>query len=397
MPKVLRIINRFNLGGPTYNVAYLSRYMAPEFETILVGGMKDETEDSSEFIVEQLGLKPILIKNMQREINLSKDYKAYLEIKEIIKREKPDIVHTHASKAGTLGRLAAKNLNVPIIIHTFHGHVFHSYFGNLKTNFYKNIERYLAKNSTKIIAISDKQKQELVEEHHIGPSNKFEVIPLGFDLSRFQLNQKEKRKSFRSMHEISDETVAIGIIGRLVPVKNHILFLKAIKHVIDFTTQPIKAFIIGDGELMNQLKLEATRIGLGYNKPGDKHPLKHLFFTSWMHDVDVAYAGLDIITLSSFNEGTPVSLIEAQASGKPVVSTNVGGIENIIVEGKTGYLLDVDDEIGFFKKLLHLVNHKEERLKMGKEGMTEIIEKYSYQRLVNDMKKLYTSLLKNVQ
>ena len=116
MPKVLRIINRFNLGGPTYNVAYLSKFMTPEFETVLVGGIKDETEDSSEFIVEQLGLKPILIKNMQREINLVKDYKAYQEIREIIKTTKPDIVHTHASKAGTLGRLAAKSLNVPIVI-----------------------------------------------------------------------------------------------------------------------------------------------------------------------------------------------------------------------------------------------------------------------------------------
>ena len=371
--------------------------MAPEYETVLVGGMKDETEDSSEFIVEQLGLKPILKKNMQREINLVKDYKAYQEIREIIKTTKPDIVHTHGSKAGTLGRLAAKSLNVPIVIHTFHGHVFHSYFGKLKTSFYKTIERYLASQSTKIIAISNRQKEELVKDHKIGPSQKFEVIPLGFDLNRFKENQEEKRKNFRELHAIPENAVAIGIIGRLVPVKNHKLFLKAIKHVLDFTTQPIKAFIIGDGELMNNLKLEATRVGLGYNKPGEKHPLKHLYFTSWMHDVDVAYAGLDIITLTSFNEGTPVSLIEAQASGRPVISTNVGGIENIVAEGKTGYLVDVEKEFDFFTKLLYLVTHKTERLKMGEQGREEIIKKYSYDRLVNDMKNLYNSLLQNVR
>jgi len=234
MPKVLRIINRFNLGGPTYNVAYLSKFMAPEFETVLVGGMKDETEDSSEFIVEQLGLKPILIKNMQREINLVKDYKAYQEIREIIKTTKPDIVHTHASKAGTLGRLAAKSLNVPIVIHTFHGHVFHSYFGKLKTAFYKTIERYLASQSTKIIAISNRQKEELVEEHKIGPIQKFEVIPLGFDLIRFKENQEEKRKNFRELHAIPENAVAIGIIGRLVPVKNHKLYFKGYKACIRF-------------------------------------------------------------------------------------------------------------------------------------------------------------------
>src|SRR3954463_11682555 len=133
MPKVLRIINRFNLGGPTYNVAYLSKYMEPDYETLLVGGAKDDTEESSGFIVEHLGLKPVIVEEMLREIDLRNDYTAYRKIKKIIAEFKPDIVHTHASKAGTLGRLAAHSCNVPVIVHTFHGHVFHSYFGKLRT------------------------------------------------------------------------------------------------------------------------------------------------------------------------------------------------------------------------------------------------------------------------
>jgi len=158
MTKVLRIINRFNLGGPTYNVAYLSKYMSDDFETLLVGGAKDDTEESSNFIVENLGLKPVIVEEMLREIDLKNDYIAYKKIKKIILEFKPDIVHTHASKAGTLGRLAASSCGVPIIVHTFHGHVFHSYFGKLKTIFYKTIERYLAKRSTAIIAISENTK-----------------------------------------------------------------------------------------------------------------------------------------------------------------------------------------------------------------------------------------------
>ncbi|MGZ4034279.1 MAG: glycosyltransferase, partial [Bacteroidia bacterium] len=145
MTKVLRIINRFNLGGPTYNVAYLTKYISSDYETLLVGGAKDDTEESSGFILENLGLKPVIVEEMLREINIKNDYAAYKKIKKIIREFKPDIVHTHASKAGTLGRLAASSCGVPIIVHTFHGHVFHSYFGKLKTTFYKNIERYLAR------------------------------------------------------------------------------------------------------------------------------------------------------------------------------------------------------------------------------------------------------------
>jgi hypothetical protein len=185
--KILRIINRFNLGGPTYNAAYLSRYMPGEYETMLVGGEKDDSEDSSEFIVKNLGLNPIIIPEMKREVDLKNDFEAYRKIVALIKEFKPDIVHTHASKAGTIGRLAASNMNVKAIVHTFHGHVFHSYFGKMKTIMYKNIERNLARRSSTIIAISDKQKAELSLMHRICEPSKIKVIPLGFDLTRFSV------------------------------------------------------------------------------------------------------------------------------------------------------------------------------------------------------------------
>jgi len=186
MPRILRIINRFNIGGPTYNAAYLSKYLSSDFETLLVAGEKDETEDSSQFILQELGLKPIIIPEMKREINLKNDRIAYKKIKEIIADFKPDIVHTHASKAGALGRLAAYKMKVPVILHTFHGHVFHSYFGKAKTKMYKTIERNLARKSTKIIAISDIQKIELSKIHNITKPNNINVIPLGFDLIKFK-------------------------------------------------------------------------------------------------------------------------------------------------------------------------------------------------------------------
>jgi glycosyltransferase involved in cell wall biosynthesis len=161
MKKILRIINRFNLGGPTYNAAYLTKYLENDYETLLVGGKHDESEKSSMHILDNLGLKPIIIPEMQRSINPINDRIAYKKIQKIIAEFQPDIVHTHAAKAGALGRRAAYNAGVKQIYHTFHGHVFHSYFGTLKTNFYKNIERNLAKKSTKIIAISEIQKKRI--------------------------------------------------------------------------------------------------------------------------------------------------------------------------------------------------------------------------------------------
>lgn len=387
MPRVLRIINRLNLGGPTFNASYLSRYLPNEYETMLVAGMKDETEASSDFIPKSMGLEPVYIRSMHREIDPFKDRKAYREIRDIIDRFKPDIVHTHAAKAGALGRLAAHHAKVPVITHTFHGHVFHSYFNPVKTNLFLKIERYLASRSNRIITISKKQKEEIGTDFQVAPPEKIEIIPLGFDLSRFQEQVEEKRVNFRKMWNIEDDTVAIGIIGRLVPIKNHPMFLKAIKDLQAKTKRKFKALIIGDGEGRAETEALARELGLlSGNDPT-------VIFTSWIKDVDVANAGLDIVALTSFNEGTPVSLIEAQAANKPVVSTRVGGVEDIILEGETGLLCEVDDHNLLTKHLLSLLEHDEKRNKMSLKGYNHVREKFGYQRLVNDVHHLYEKLL----
>lgn len=392
MPKVLRIINRLNLGGPTYNAAYLSKFLAPEFETLLVAGMKDDSEASSEYIVEKMGLKPVYIKNMHREINPLKDYSAYKQIKKIIEEFKPDIVHTHAAKSGTLGRLAAHNAGVPVILHTFHGHVFHSYFNPLKTKVFLNIERYLANRSSKIIAISQKQKEELCLEYKIAPEEKFSIVPLGFDLDRFYGNKQQKRKEFREKYGLNENDVAIGIIGRLVPVKNHSLFLKAIKEA-KIQSKSIKAIIIGDGELRNEIEEEAKNMGLSLSS--SKATDSDVLFTSWIKDIDQALPGLDIVALTSHNEGTPVSLIEAQAAGVPIVSTRVGGIEDIVIENITALLSPPDDYKALAENITKLANSAQLRDEFSQKGSDFVKNKFSYTRLVEDMRILYNELLKS--
>jgi len=390
MAKVLRILNRFNIGGPTYNAAYLSKYLSSDFETKLIGGANCKNEDSSEYILREMGIKPYIIKEMQRKINPRKDLIAYRKIKQIIKEYKPDIVHTHASKAGMLGRLAAINTKVPIIIHTFHGHVFHSYFNHYKTQFFKEIERKLANKSSKIIAISEKQQYELSEVHKIATKDKFSVIPLGFDLSKFHNNIDYKRHKFRKEYKIADDEIAIAIVGRLVPIKNHKLFLKAIQFVVKNSSKKIRAFIVGDGESRSEIIKQAKELGLSYSFNKERATIN---FTSWITDVDCVYAGVDIVTLTSLNEGTPVSLIEAQAANKPVLSTKVGGIENIVIEEKTGLLAKTNDTFDFSNKLLKLVENNNFRYKLSTQGWQNVKEKYSYESLIKNTENLYNELL----
>ena len=383
--KILRIINRFNLGGPTYNAGLLTKYLSDEYETILVGGNHEESEGSSMHIVEHLGLEPVIIPEMQRSVSPKNDRIAYNKIQKIIQDFKPDIVHTHASKAGALGRKAAFSAKIPQIYHTFHGHVFHSYFGSLKTNLYKNIERRLAKKSTNIIAISELQKKELSEIHRICPAEKIKVIPLGFDLTPFYTNTEAKRKEFRSKWNIKENEVAIGIVGRIVPIKDHVFFIHVIERVLKKTSKKIRVFIVGDGEERVNIQALISKKKLSYSS----NSTPALFqFTSWMKNVDEVNAGMDIICLTSKNEGTPVSLIEAQASGNPVVSTNVGGIENVISADETGYLSDVGDLEQFTINLLKLIENEGIRNNMSNKGR-ERSTHYSFENLISNIKSLY--------
>ena len=394
MPRIIRIINRLNLGGPTYNVAYLTKYLAPEYETLLVAGARDVSEASSEHILQNLGLEEGVqhLPDMRRAIHPLNDRTAYRQIREIIRQFRPDIVHTHAAKAGALGRLAAFSEKVPVVVHTFHGHVFHSYFNPLKTAIFRSAERYLAARSSAIIAISDTQKQELVDIHRIAPAEKVHVVPLGFDLASFQEDMAEKRLRYRTEARLAENEVAIGIVGRLVPVKDHRLFLEAFALLLKQTTVPVRAFIIGDGELREALELQAGNLGIAFSSGFPPAEVRPLTFTSWSTDIDQVMAGMDIIALSSRNEGTPVSLIEAQAAGRPIVSTRTGGIADVVDEGSNALLSEAGNAETFAANLLRLVEDKPLRERMA-GGSSHLIERFHYQRLVADMRSLYENLL----
>jgi glycosyltransferase involved in cell wall biosynthesis len=282
-------------------------------------------------------------------------------------------------------------MSVPIIIHTFHGHVFHSYFGYLKTKFYIFLERYLASKSSAIIAISKLQKDELIDDFKICSPDKMHVIPLGFDLEKFQSNVDLNRDLFRKEFGLLDEEIAIGIVGRLTPIKNHTFFLKAIQNIQNKTSNKFKVFIIGDGEDKEYIQNLANEFHLKNNLSDQENPL--IYFTSWRKDMDVVYAGLDIVALTSLNEGTPVTLIEAQAANKPIVSTNVGGVLDVVLEGITANTCSREDINSFSKNLSDLIDNNYLRKKMGSSGYNHVTSLFSYRRLVKDVSILYKNLL----
>lgn len=386
MPKVLRIINRFNLGGPTYNATFLTRFLSDEFETLLIGGLPEEGESDSFHIPKEYGVEPMLIKELKRIPNFKTDRQAYKKIKKIIEEFKPDIVHTHASKAGALGRKAAFACNVSVVVHTYHGHVFHSYFSKWKTTLIKFIEKKLANKTTAIITISDTQKKEICEIHKIADSDKTYVIPLGFDLTKFNTNREEKRLNTREKFGVKDDEIAIAIIGRITKIKNHTFFLDVIeKLLLENSSLKIKVFIVGDGDLTATISQRVQNL---VKKFGEK-----IIMTSWIFDIASFNPGMDIICLTSDNEGTPVSLIEAQASGVPIVTTDVGGIRDILADNTTGYIVPKNDLIQFSEKLKDLVENKDKRELFSKNGWGFVKDKFHYTRLVNDVEMLYKKLL----
>lgn len=392
--KVLQISNRFIIGGPSIILTVLHAHLGENFISKLLVGKKEPHEEDAKFLLHAQGVSCEEIPSMNRTVNPISDLKAYYQIKKIIKSFKPQIVHTHAAKPSVLGRLAAHFNNVPVVLHTYHGHVFHNYFGKITTFFVIGLERFLTKFTSKIIAISEQQKEELVNIYKICKADKVVVIPLGLDLSPFYTDQPEKRIGFRKKFDIKDDEIVIAIVGRLVAVKNHTLFISAISEVLINTTKKIRVLIVGDGdERINLIRqLDELKIPFNYH-PDDKNN-KLVTLTSWLTKMDEVYAGVDIVALSSLNEGTPVALIEAQAACKPIVTTDVGGIRDIILKNETAFCVPSNEVKTFSASLCQLIENDELRLKMGKKGYIHVKNNFDKSIFLNNTRTLYIKLLK---
>ncbi|HEV7681262.1 MAG TPA: glycosyltransferase [Pyrinomonadaceae bacterium] len=406
--KIVRIIARLNVGGPAKHVVWLSKLRSDDWETLLVAGTVPPGEDDMGYFATEQRVTPIFVPEMSREISL-KDVLTIWKLYQFFRRERPDIVHTHTAKAGTVGRVAGfiyrwftpKTLigrpRACHFVHTYHGHIFHSYYGPLKTRIFLLIEKALARLITdRIVVLSEQQRREINEEFGVGKADQFVIIPLGIDLEVFA-GWKERGQAFRSEFGLAADEILVGIVGRLTEVKNHELFLRAaalFKTQLSESGKSVRFLVIGDGGLRATLEQQAESLGLSAD----------VIFTGSRRDLEEVYPALDIVALTSRNEGTPLTLIEAMANARPVISTAVGGVVDLLGAPvqqsdapfeacQQGISVTPDDGPGFAAGLERLVKDAALRRETGARGLQFVANHYSKERLLKDIENLYSELL----
>jgi glycosyltransferase involved in cell wall biosynthesis len=416
--RVLRIIARLNVGGPARHVVWLTEGLkSAGYETLLVAGVVPPGEDDMGYVAAASSITPIIVPEMSREIS-PRDALTIWKLFRLMLRKRPDIVHTHTAKAGTVGRVAGlmyRWLTPTVLIgkprtcrfvHTYHGHVFHSYYGPTKSRLFRSVERLLARLATdRIVVVSEQQRREINEVFRVGRREQFAVIPLGIDASAYA-NWQQRRPRLRVELKANENDVLVGIVGRLTEIKNHKLFLQAaarLKEILgarpatmgNTGMRRVRFVIVGDGNLRDDLEAQAKSLGLS----GD------LVFLGTRKDPENFYPALDIVALTSLNEGTPLTLIEAMANARPVIATAVGGVVDLLGPtvsqsgGEIGYALcergvsvNTGDVMGFAHGLARLIEDKALRRELGEQGRDFVAKNYAKERLLRDIAELYREL-----
>jgi glycosyltransferase involved in cell wall biosynthesis len=382
--RVLRVIARLNMGGPALHVAYLTHGLRERgYETTLVAGSLARGEDSMEFVARELGIEATHLPELRRDIAPIRDLQATLRLAQLIRRLRPDILHTHTAKAGAVGRMAASlvgDARPPIVVHTFHGHVLRGYFGPRLSYGFRLLERWLAKRTEALVAVSPEVRDELVRLG-VAPVEKFTVVRVGIELS-VRVADLDGRAETRRRLGIAGDSFTVGWVGRMTGVKRTSDVLLAFKRLRE---RGVDAFLcmIGDGPERGQLERRAHELGI----------MKRTLFLGYQEQVAPYYAALDAMILPSGNEGTPVSAIEALAAGRPVVATRVGGLPDVVREGEDGFLVAPGAVDELADRLERLAADEELRRRMGEAGRARVLPRYSVERLIDDVDALYRSLL----
>ena len=379
MIKVLRIIDRLNVGGPAIHAVLTTRGLDPtRFTTVLVTGSIEPGEADMGYLLAQHDVTSALIPSLGRELRPLRDLATAWKLYRLMRRERPDVVHTHKAKAGAIGRVCALAAGVPVRVHTFHGHVFAGYFGKWKTRAFVAIEQLLARSTTKLVALSDGLVDELSARYHIAPADKFTVVPLGFDLAPFA-DVARHRGELRARLSVGADVKLVGIVGRMVPVKDHATFVAAAAQLAQRRSD-VQFVFVGGGELLAEVTAAIASHGLTARA--------HLL--GWTQGLERIYADLDALALSSVNEGTPVALIEAMASGVPVASTAVGGVPDLLAHGARGELAPSRDPAALADAIERALSDASKTRATRIRG--QILAEFSVERLCADLGRLYEEL-----
>jgi glycosyltransferase involved in cell wall biosynthesis len=380
---VVRVIARLNVGGPAQHVVTLTAGL-DRFPTLLVAGPVSDGEADMSALATRKGVQVYWIPELGRRVRPWHDLVALFKLYALFRRERPRIVHTHTAKGGTLGRLAAAMAGVPVRVHTFHGHVFRGYFSARTSRMVIAVERLMARLSTRIVTISESQAQEISEEFRICPRSKVEVVPLGLDLERFRPARVAPLRGLLRKELGIGRTPVISIVGRLAPIKNHALLLRAAAE-LKRTGRDFVVLVAGGGSEEAALRSLTHELGLDDT----------VRFLGWVEDLERIYADSDLVVLTSNNEGTPVCLIEALASGRRVVATDVGGVSDVLEAGRFGALVAPGDVQGLVSALQAELSVRASDHSTATVASARMFERFGSERLIHDMESLYEQLTRN--
>ena len=391
--RVARIITRLNIGGPSIQAINLSRRLEAEgFETCLIHGRLAKGEGDMTQLLPLGATARVFVKELVRPVAPFSDLRALWEIYSALRRWKPEIVHTHMAKAGTLGRLAGIAYNWTSarprrarLIHTYHGHVFDGYFNALSTRLFLVVERWLAKRTDVLIIISPNIVNDLLHTYRLGNPQQVRLVPLGFDLHRLLTLSPSDRLASRRSLALPDEAIVVTTVGRLTAIKQQTLFLQMARRLAQKSSQFV-FLVVGDGELRGDLEMQTKHLGIE----------QQTRFLGWRGDLETIYGATDIFVLTSRNEGTPVALIEAMAAGVASVSTDVGGVRDVITGPDLGSLVPFGDVGALEAAVVELSHDAARRRRLGLHGRESVQTRFEATRLVRDIAGLYRQLFRDV-
>jgi glycosyltransferase involved in cell wall biosynthesis len=380
--RVARVIARLNIGGPAQHVTLLAAGLdRARFATTLITGVVGEGEGDYTEAARARGVEPVVIPELGRAIRPSRDLVVLYKLVRLFRHLRPDIVHTHTAKAGALGRLAARVAGVPVTVHTFHGHVLEGYFSPAATRTFLAIERWLARGTDRLITVSPRLRAQLLAMG-IGRPDQMEVVPLGLDLGRFRLGRGASAPALRASLGLAPGTPLLGSVGRLVPIKDHPTLFRAVAQ-LGTDGEAAHLVVVGDGE--DRLALARLAQALGVSA--------RVHFLGWRADLETIVNELDVVICSSRNEGTPVALIEAMAAGVAVLSTEVGGVADLVTHGETGWLVPPGDPTAMAGAIRRLLAEPNLRARLAAAGQGVALDRHDVTRLIARIEQLYTGLI----
>jgi glycosyltransferase involved in cell wall biosynthesis len=378
---VYHVIARLNIGGPAIHVSLLAARMPRGYDPLVLTGTVGPTEGDMTYYARQQGVEPLVLAGMGRDLHPARDLALVWRLYRIFRAEKPLIVHTHTAKAGAVGRIAAWLARVPVIVHTFHGHVLRGYFGRFAAWMFALVERMLAPRTDCIITLGEHQRDEILAMG-IGRPDQVVAMPLGMDLERYLALARHPGALQRRLG-LPPDAVLVGIVARLVRIKGHGIFLEAAARLAQRVAR-VHFIVAGDGELRGSLERRIGELSLA----GRVHVL------GWQRDLESVYADLSCAVLSSLNEGLPTALIEAQAAGVPVVATRVGSVAEIVEDGVTGFLVPAEDAGGLARRIEQVLADPAEAARLGERARERVRARFGVDRLIADVDRLYSSLLR---